>query len=327
MVLMENLRRLLPSAASLIVFEAAGRHQNFTRAAGELGMTQAAVSYAIRGLEDQLGVPLFHRVHRAVELTEAGERFHADVSVGLGRIRKSAEDIRAKGRETNVTLAASTAFASMWMLPRLARLREDLPEIDLRIQTSVRDLDLDEEPIPLGIRGGDPSQWPRYHAAVLADEVIQAVATHVYIETHGLPRSPADLIRHNLIHLEEPVRRACDWTEWFASAGLTYPAQGKRLAINDYVLVIQAVLAGEGIALGWEHLTARQVRSGALVRVGEHVLKTGQAFYVVWPRSRDLNSQARRVRDWLLEEGLRDRSGSDAASGHEALQRTPAISR
>src|SRR5688572_10502296 len=109
MVLMENLRRLLPSAASLIVFEAAGRHQNFTRAAGELGMTQAAVSYAIRGLEDQLGVPLFHRVHRAVELTEAGERFHADVSVGLGRIRKSAEDIRAKGRETNVTLAASTA--------------------------------------------------------------------------------------------------------------------------------------------------------------------------------------------------------------------------
>ncbi len=77
---MENLRRLLPSATSLIVFEAAGRHQNFTRAANELGMTQAAVSYAIRGLEEQLGVPLFHRVHRAVELTEAGEKFHADVS-------------------------------------------------------------------------------------------------------------------------------------------------------------------------------------------------------------------------------------------------------
>ena len=105
---MENLRRLLPSAASLIVFEAAGRHQNFTRAANELGMTQAAVSYAIRGLEEQLGVPLFHRVHRAVELTEAGEKFHADVSVGLSRIQKSAEDIRAKGRETTVTLAAST---------------------------------------------------------------------------------------------------------------------------------------------------------------------------------------------------------------------------
>ncbi|KSV95884.1 MULTISPECIES: LysR substrate-binding domain-containing protein [Sinorhizobium/Ensifer group] len=304
---MENLRRLLPSAASLIVFEAAGRHQNFTRAASELGMTQAAVSYAIRGLEDQLGVPLFHRVHRAVELTEAGEKFHADVSVGLSRIQKSAEDIRAKGRETNVTLAASTAFASMWMLPRLNRMREDLPEIDLRIQTSVRDLDLEEEPIPLGIRGGDPSHWPRYHAAQLAEEVVNAVATPAYIEEHGLPGTAADLQRHNLIHLEEPVRRACDWTEWFASAGLTYPKQARRLTINDYVLVMQAVLAGEGVALGWEHLINPQIRSGALMPVAGHVLKTGLAFYVVWPRSRELNAQAKRVRDWLLEEGRRDR--------------------
>lgn len=97
---METLRRLIPSASSLIVFEAAGRHQNFTRAAHELAMTQAAVSYAIRGLEEQLGVPLFHRVHRAVQLTEAGEKFHADVSLGLSRIQKSAEDIRAKRRES-----------------------------------------------------------------------------------------------------------------------------------------------------------------------------------------------------------------------------------
>ncbi|HEV7322362.1 MAG TPA: LysR substrate-binding domain-containing protein [Ensifer sp.] len=312
---MENLRRLLPSAASLIVFEAAGRHQNFTRAANELGMTQAAVSYAIRGLEEQLGVPLFHRVHRAVELTEAGEKFHADVSVGLSRIQKSAEDIRAKGRETNVTLAASTAFASMWMLPRLNRMREDLPEIDLRIQTSVRDLDLEEEPIPLGIRGGDPSHWPRYQAALLAEEVVNAVATPGYIEQHGLPKTAADLPRHNLIHLEEPVRRACDWTEWFASAGLAYPKQARRLAINDYVLVMQAVLAGEGVALGWEHLIYPQIRSGALVPVAGHVLKTGLAFYVVWPRSRELNAQAKRVRDWLLEEGRRDRA---ALSENEA---------
>jgi DNA-binding transcriptional LysR family regulator len=125
-----------------------------------------------------------------------------------------------------------------------------------------------------------------------------------------MPETPADLLQHSLIHLEEPVRRACDWTEWFGSAGLAHPAQGRRLAINDYVLVIQAVLAGEGIALGWEHLIAGQVRSGALVPVGGHVLKTGHAFYVVWPRSRELNAQARRVRDWLLDEGARYRSES-----------------
>jgi DNA-binding transcriptional LysR family regulator len=300
---MQSFKRLLPSASSLIVFEAAGRHENFTRAAAELGMTQAAVSYAVRALEDQLGVPLFHRSHRNVELTEAGARFHADVSAGLARIQKSAETIRAKGRETNVTLAASTAFASMWMLPRINRLREDLPEIDLRIQTSVRDLDLEEETIPLGIRGGDPASWPQYHAAMLAPEIVTAVASPAFVDALGGPPALAEMTDLRLIHLEEPVREACDWKEWFESAGVGYKQPYRPLIINDYVLVIQAVLAGEGIALGWQHLIEPQVKSGALVPVGNHVLETGMAFYVVWPKSRELSLPARKVRDWLVAQG------------------------
>lgn len=299
---MKSYRRLLPSANSLIAFEAAGRHENFTRAAEELGMSQAAVSYAVRSLEAQLGVALFQRIHRAVTLTEAGERFHADVSAGLARIGKSAEDLRAKGREVNVTLAASTAFASMWMLPRLARLRADLPDIDLRIQTSVRDLDLEDEGIPLGVRGGDPADWPDHHAALLAPEIITAVASPAYIEQNGMPGDLDTLTRCRLIWLEEPVRRACNWPEWFSSAGVAYAPIGRPLAINDYVLVIQAVLAGEGVALGWRHLIDAQIESGLLVPVGGHALDTGQAFYVVWPKARDLNSHAARVRDWLLQE-------------------------
>ncbi|MDK4742845.1 LysR substrate-binding domain-containing protein [Rhizobium sp. LEGMi198b] len=312
---METFRRLLPSASALIIFEAAGRHQNFSRAAVELGMTQAAVSFAVRKLEDQLGVPLFHRGHRNVELTDIGERFHADVTVGLSRIQKSAEDIRTKGRESNVTLAASTAFGSMWMLPRLARLRADLPDIDLRIQTSMRDLDLDEEPIPLGVRGGDPANWPRYHSAMLAAEIVFPVASPGFVEKRGRPERPEDLLSLPLIHLEEPVRAACDWSEWFASAGVRYSAQPRRLAINDYVLVMQAVLAGEGVALGWQHLIEEQLASGALVAVGGHVLNTNLAFHVVWPKSRELNTPARRVRDWLVEEGRRSREESRARPG------------
>lgn len=300
---MQNLKRLMPSASALIVFEAAGRHENFTRAAEELGMTQAAVSYAVRALETQLGIALFHRSHRAVSLSEAGARFHADVSAGLARIQKSAEQLRAKGREANVTLAASTAFASMWMLPRINRLRDDLPDIDLRIQTSVRDLDLEDEGIPLGIRGGEPSQWPAYHAAMLAPEVVNAVASPVYIDSIGGPPALSAMPALRLIHLEEPVREACDWREWFQSAGIAYAKPYRPLIINDYVLVIQAVLAGEGIALGWSHLIDPQIRSGALVPVGDHVLETGKAFYVVWPRGVELTAPARRVRDWLLDSG------------------------
>ncbi|TIT62100.1 MAG: LysR family transcriptional regulator, partial [Mesorhizobium sp.] len=105
---MRSLRHLLPSAGSLIVFEAAGRLSSFTAAGRELGMTQAAVSYAVRGLEEQLGAKLFQRRHRQVVLTEAGERFHADVSLGLSHIRKSAEDLRLQATGGHVTLAAST---------------------------------------------------------------------------------------------------------------------------------------------------------------------------------------------------------------------------
>ena len=300
---MQSLKRLLPSASALVVFEAAGRHENFSRAAEELSMTQAAVSYAVRTLESQLGVPLFHRSHRAVALTETGARFHADVSAGLARIQKSAEQIRAKGRETNVTLSASSAFASMWVLPRIPKLREDLPEIDLRIHASVRDLELDEEGIPLGIRGGDPATWPNYHAALLASEVVNAVASPAFIESHGMPQTFDELAQLRLIHLEEPARVACDWKEWFESAGHTYRPQSRPLTINDYVLVIQAALAGEGVALGWQHLIERQMASGALVPVSSHVFETGTDFYVVWPRSRELSTPAKKVRDWLLAQG------------------------
>jgi DNA-binding transcriptional LysR family regulator len=198
----------------------------------------------------------------------------------------------------------------MWMLPRIPLLRQDLPEIDLRIQTSVRDLDLEEEAIPLGIRGGDPAEWLGYHATLLAPEVVNAVASPSYVESLPARPSLAEMTALRLIHLEEPVRQACDWREWFQSAGIAYARPYRPLVINDYVLVIQAVLAGEGIALGWTHLIDRQIRSGALVPVGDYVLETGNAFHVVWPRSRELSLPARKVRDWLVAQGAASASGS-----------------
>ncbi len=298
---MQNLRRLLPSAGSLIVFEAAGRLASFTAAARELGMSQAAVSYAVRGLETQLGVPLFHRRHRQVRLTEAGTRFFADVSLGLSHIRKSAEDLRQLAVGSHVTLSASTAFASFWMMPRLQQFREDLPGVDLRIQTADRDLDIVAEGIPLGIRGGDPQDWPSYEALPLAPEEIFPVAGAAYAARFGLPRTVADLASHRLIHLEEPFREAANWDDWFRSAGLSVAVAGTGLRINDYALVIQAAMEGQGIAIGWRHLVERLLASGLLVRVTDHVMTTGKGFHVVWPKEGGLSDNARRVRDWLVD--------------------------
>ena len=302
-MLMQNLRHLLPSAGNLIVFEAAGRLSSFTSAGRELGITQAAVSYAIRGLEDQLGVQLFQRRHKQVLLTDAGQRFLADVTLGLSHIRKSAEELRGRAYGTHVTLSASTAFASFWMMSRLQRFRDDLPGIDLRIQTADRDVDLLAENIPLGIRGGTAADWPDYELLPIAPEEIYAVAGPGYVQRAGLPKTPAEITNHHLIHLEEPYRPAATWKDWFRSAGINGAVARRGLTINDYVLVIQAVMEGQGIALGWRHLTERLVASGLLMRITDHVMLPDASFHVAWPKNRELPDAAKRVRDWLAAQG------------------------
>jgi len=297
---MATLRSLLPSANALVVFEAAGRHGSFTRAAGELSMTQAAVSYAIRSLEQRLGTRLFTRHHRSVSLTDAGRRFHADVAIGLGYIRKSAEDLTAAARERHVTLSASTAFASFWMLPRLRRLRADLPDVDLRIQTGDHDVDIVSEGMPLAIRCGTSGSWAGCDDAVIAHEEIAAVVSPAYVEQHGMPRDDAAIATHRLIHLEEPYRPCPDWNAWLRSLGLPPPSRATGLLINDYVLVVQAVLGGQGIGLGWKHLVDPMVADGLLLYASRHVLRTAHAFHVVWPAERALSDAASRVRDWIL---------------------------
>jgi DNA-binding transcriptional LysR family regulator len=299
---MQTLRDLIPSANALVVFEAAGRLLSFTAAGAELGMTQAAVSYAVRGLERHLGVALFHRGHRAVALTESGARFLADVSLGLGLIRRAAEAVRVPDRGGHVTLSCSTAFASFWMLPRLQTFRDALPGVELRLQTTFRDLDIAAEGIPLAIRGGDPADWPGCGAGQLAAEEIWAVAAPSYLARAGMPSTPADLRRHRLIHLEEPHRPAATWADWLADAAVPGPVpEGFRF--NDYALLIQAVLEGQGVALGWRHLIERLVASGLLVRLTGHAMRTGRDFHVVWPDGRTLSPAALRVRDWLLANG------------------------
>ncbi|MCB1490981.1 MAG: LysR family transcriptional regulator, partial [Rhodobiaceae bacterium] len=117
---------------------------------------------------------------------------------------------------------------------------------------------------------------------------------------YGLPGSDAEIAAHRLIHLEEPFRPAADWADWFARCGLPPPAKTKGLLMNDYVLVMQAVYAGQGIGLGWLHLVEHLIASGYLVPVSQRTLVTGGGFHVVWPADRPLSDNIRRVRDWIL---------------------------
>ncbi|HXH02478.1 MAG TPA: LysR substrate-binding domain-containing protein [Candidatus Competibacteraceae bacterium] len=291
-------KRLIAVASNLFVFEAAARLQSFRQAAVELAMTQAAVSYNIKQLEEALGVALFLREHRRVTLTEAGRRFHQDVVLGLSHIRRSAEAIQLLRDPTHVTLSISTAHASVWILPRLAAFRARHPEIDLRLQTTDKDINLAAEGIALGVRRGR-GDWEEYHCTLIAPERIYPVCSPTLARQLPVPATPQDLLKVRLIHLEEPYRPRLGWRDWYAAQGLSFADHGDGLRLNDYALVIQAALEGQGVALGWDHLVHSLVEKGQLVRLTEHSLQTDYGFYVVWPREQPLSRDAAVVRDWL----------------------------
>lgn len=291
----------LCSPRHVMVFEAAARQGSFTRAAAELNVQQPAISATIRQLEERLGVPLFARSHRKVTLTSAGERLFSDVSGAFDQLSHSARTIQQRARHDYVTLNASTAFNNYWMLPRLAQLQRAHPEIDLRLQSSDREPDLHIENISLAIRRGN-GHWPDYESALIAPEVIYPVAApQVMASAVNLTTIP-NLLHQRLIHLEEPIRERPSWRDWFRNFGIRADMPRSGLRLNEYALVLQATMAGEGFAFGWGHLADRLVDQGLLAAKRDWSWTTGKAFYLVWPARTALSDDARRVRDWMLAE-------------------------
>lgn len=305
---MHDLRRLIGSPNALFTFEAAARLRNFTRAAEELGVTQAAVSAAVKALEIQVGATLFARGHRQVRLTQAGEQFYKDVSLGLGHIARSAEALGAARAGHEVAFSTSTAFASHWIIPRLPAFRAAHPGIDLRIQTSDRDTEITAERITLAVRRG-PADYvppPGFEAEVLADERLFPVCSPAYLRATGPLTSLADLAERKLIHLEELYRPRPTWREFLAHFAIPFREAGESLRLNDYGLVVQAAVGSQGIALGWAHIVAYSLRAGLLVPALPRVWATGNRFYLISRARQALAADAVLVRDWLIAEARRE---------------------
>lgn len=298
---MRKLWSRLSSPRHLMVFEAAARLGSFTKAAGELNVQQPAVSAAIRQLEDSLGTALFTREHRKVRLTTAGERLYADTAQAFELLGQSAEAIQTLSRPDYVTLSASTAFNTYWMMPRLADLAARHPGLDLRLQSSDREPDIDAENISLAVRRGT-GRWPGCAAVRIAEEVIYPIAAPRSLAAAVDLRSLPNLLHQRLIHLEEPVRERPRWRDYFAHFGIRTIAPRGGLRLNDYALVIQAAMAGEGFAFGWQHVTDRLVDQGLLAARQDWAWRTGQGFYLVWSQSRALSPQAETVRDWVMSQ-------------------------
>ncbi|MCT4610348.1 MAG: LysR substrate-binding domain-containing protein [Pelagimonas sp.] len=296
---MQKLWSQLSSPRHLVFFEAAARTGSFTLAAQELNVQQPAVSMTIKQLEESLGVVLFQRSHRKITLTNAGSRLFSDVTRAFETLAQSADAIQQFTSNDHVTFSASTAFNNYWMLPRVRQFQSKHPDIDLRLQSSNREPDLNAETISLAIRLGN-GDWPDCDCALIAEEMIYPVAAPRVLASAVNLTNVAMLLSQRLIHLEEPIRERPSWQHWFHAMGVNDVPPSGGLRLNDYALVLQAAMAGEGFAFGWHHLVGPLVKQGLLLARSEWAWKTGRGFYLVWSKNRPLITKAEVVREWVL---------------------------
>ena len=198
-----------------------------------------------------------------------------------------------------MTLSVSTAFANYWMVPRLAELHRQHPDIDLRLQTTDKDLDLAQEGLSLGVRRGT-GDWPGYDGVKIAADVLIPVASPRFLRGCGPLDSLSALAAQRLVFLEEPFRPRPTWRDWFAAQGFDYRDSGEGLRLNDYALVIQAAMAGEGIALGWLHIVENLLQQDLLEPAGPWRWETENSHYLIWSNRTALSEPAEIVRDWII---------------------------
>lgn len=296
-------RRLLNELA---VFETAARLANFSAAGRDLGMTQSAVSHHVAHLERELGTRLFRRVWRGVALTEAGAALYDGVRRGLGAIDAAAEAARSEGRRRHLTVVTDFAFASFWLIPRLEALRALSGGPDVHIVTTQgsaeADLALGDAAIVFGAgpHGG-------FEATRLVDEEVVPVAGAAFLARHPRP----DLRSVPLLHLDLPsAGRWLTWAEYLALQGLAPPAPQGGIAFNNYPLLVQAAIAGQGVALGWRPLIDELVERELVLPVAPPVRigARGYDLLVERARPRDAGLLAR-FRAWLLHEFARAAPG------------------
>lgn len=287
----------LPPLTAIRVFEAAARHQSFTRAAAELGMTQAAVSYQIRILEERLGQPLFLRTRGRVVLSEAGRSLSGPVSAALDQLRTAFAAARG---EAGGTLAISTVqtFATHWLVPRLGRFRERHPGLAVRLDTQQRLVDFATEEIDLAIRSGT-GQWPGLAAHLLLPTNFSPILAPALIERFGPVETPADLLRLPLIGPSDPW-----WLTWFTAAGIADPGLSTRtdIRLGSQQLEASAALAGQGVAILTPAFFRDDLAAGRLVQPFSLVCDDGHGYWLVYPRERRNVPKIKAFRDWACAE-------------------------
>lgn len=292
---------LLPPFASLRVFEAAARLGSLARASEEFGISPGAVSQHVRLLEEFAGQPLFRRLGRGVELTDAGKSALAHAGVALTELLQAGRAMRASFRGRRVSLSAAPSFASKWLIPRLSAFQETCPEIEVRLTADIALTDFTGSDVDFAIRYG-PGGYEGLYCERLMSEAVVVVCSPRMIDPERPFRTAADLASAPLIHDDSPDRDpVCpNWSMWFAARGTRHADPERGLRFNQSALAIQAAIEGKGVILAKHQLARRDLASGALVApLLESESPVSFAYWLVWPRGRRFDASQVAFLEWL----------------------------
>ncbi|MEQ1943321.1 LysR substrate-binding domain-containing protein [Mesorhizobium sp. VNQ89] len=281
----------------LRIFEAVGRLGSITAAGRELGLTQPAVSYQIRRIEEQVGAQLIDRLHRGCKLTEAGETLFRAASAGIERIDLASRDIRTRAGTPVVRIFTDYGFASFWLMPRVSEFRTLHPGVEVHVVASQGLTGAFDETADAAIVFGRRSDFPAGARLLMVERVVP-VCSPGFLERAGPIADAEAIARQPLLHLDTSGKpRWLTWTSWLAAYGVNRTPRQGDLGLNTYGFVIDAALAHEGLALGWMGLIDTQLANGSLVSIGPELLREDCGYWLI------VNRQARHIEalgDWLV---------------------------
>ena len=297
-------RNALPALDLLVGFEAAARHLSFTKAGEELFLTQSAVSRQIKELEEQLGVELFQRRHRALALTGAGKSFYASAAQVLTTMRAATEQLRTQAGKKGLSVTTTNSFAALWLIPRLAGFTRTHPGVDVRIMAETRVQDLDRDGLDVAVRHG-PASLAGSNAVRLMGERVFPVCSPKLLNDKSKPlREPQDLRYHCLLQYDDPEGRHpwLHWKTWLEVERIADLRPAGTLSFSGYEQIIPAAIAGHGVALGRSPLVKDLIASGELVAPFKSSADPSRAYYAVVSKSAEGRPEVAEFVVWLRQE-------------------------
>jgi putative choline sulfate-utilization transcription factor len=286
----------------LRAFESAARLRSFTAAAIELGTTQPAVSQQIKRLEDQLTTRLFDRIYRGIELTDAGEILFSHVQAGLQSMDAGLIAVTDQHQHEVLQVATDFAFAAYWLMPRLHRFHEANPDVDVSLVTSERSHSMLRADIDVAVLFGD-GRFKQGESRWLFSEEVFPVCSPQLLAGREPPLPTQVLCDFPLLHLRgEGSASWFDWSGVFRALNIPHAPAPGQLRFDNYTLLIQAAIAGQGVAIGWRHLVDALLDQGLLCRPIAATAVSGYGYYVVLPQRKRRVQIVQQFVDWLASE-------------------------